>query len=179
MRIFAFALLLCVTLANPIQAQTFGGAGTRAQGMGGAFVAVADDASAIYWNPAGIATGATFDFQVSAGDNSNVFVGAALPVLGAAFYKTRQAAGVTTVPDDPGRQDDGSGDVPVRTLTTSNFGVTVVQTVTQGLVIGTTARGVWADVDDLDVGSTFDLDVGAMMTASYLRFGVTARNLRE
>ena len=32
--------------------------GTRAQGMAGAFVAVADDATATWWNPAGIATGA-------------------------------------------------------------------------------------------------------------------------
>ena len=31
------------------------GVGSRAQGMGGAFVAVSDDISAIYWNPAGIA----------------------------------------------------------------------------------------------------------------------------
>ncbi|MEX2604216.1 MAG: PorV/PorQ family protein, partial [Gracilimonas sp.] len=31
------------------------GVGTRATGMGGAFVAVSDDASALYWNPAGIA----------------------------------------------------------------------------------------------------------------------------
>jgi hypothetical protein len=29
--------------------------GARAEGMGGAFVAVADDASAVFWNPAGIA----------------------------------------------------------------------------------------------------------------------------
>ena len=31
------------------------GVGARAQAMGGAFVSVADDATAIYWNPAGIA----------------------------------------------------------------------------------------------------------------------------
>jgi len=30
------------------------GVGARALGMGGAFVAVADDASACYWNPAGL-----------------------------------------------------------------------------------------------------------------------------
>ena len=32
--------------------------GTRAAGLAGAFVGVADDASAVYWNPAGLATGA-------------------------------------------------------------------------------------------------------------------------
>ena len=31
------------------------GVGVRAQGMGGAFAAVADDASAVFWNPAGLA----------------------------------------------------------------------------------------------------------------------------
>ncbi len=62
------ALLLCVSFAA---AQTFNsnvskkgttaapflsiGQGARALSMGGAFVAVADDPSAMYWNPAGIA----------------------------------------------------------------------------------------------------------------------------
>ena len=61
-RIF-FLSLLCVipsvlTASNDVggQAGTFlrYGVGGRALGMGGAFVAVADDASGIYWNPAGL-----------------------------------------------------------------------------------------------------------------------------
>ena len=32
----------------------FLGAGARANGMGDAFIAVADDATAIFWNPAGL-----------------------------------------------------------------------------------------------------------------------------
>ena len=46
------AMLGC---AGPAGAQTFEAVGTRAAGMAGAFVAVADDASAAYWNPAGFA----------------------------------------------------------------------------------------------------------------------------
>jgi hypothetical protein len=153
--------------------------------MGGAFVAVADDASAVYWNPAGIATGATFDLQVSKGRESRVFIGAALPVLGASYYKTRDVTGLPTVSSSDDRQNGGSGEVPVRTLTTTNVGVTFVQTVVPGLVLGTTARVVRGGVDSLDPpadsGSrtTVDLDAGAMVSAWDLRFGLTARNLRE
>ena len=179
MRIIAvFALLLPLSLPLSVHAQTFGGVGTRAEGMGGAFVAVADDASAVYWNPAGIATGATFDLQVSAGEGSQRFVGAALPVLAATYYRTRQATGLATVSGSPDRQNEGSGEVQVRTLTTSNVGVTVVQTVVPGLVIGTTARVVRGGVESFDPRTTVDLDAGAMVSAWDLRFGLTARNLR-
>jgi hypothetical protein len=186
MRIIAvFALFLLLTFPVSALAQSFGGVGTRAEGMGGAFVAVADDASAVYWNPAGIATGATFDLQVSKGRESGVFVGAALPVLGASYYKTRDVTGLPTVSGSPDRQNGGSGEVPVRTLTTTNFGVTFVQTVVPGLVLGTTARVVRGGIESLDAATdpglrtTVDLDAGAMVSAWDLRFGLTARNLRE
>jgi len=38
------------------------GVGARALGMGGAFVGTADDASALYWNPAGLARSSTMQF---------------------------------------------------------------------------------------------------------------------
>ena len=47
--IFAIAGFL---LGSPIEI----GIGARAQAMGGAFVGVADDATAVYWNPAGLGT---------------------------------------------------------------------------------------------------------------------------
>ena len=51
--------------------------GMRALGMGGAFLAVADDASATYWNPAGLVTGSVFSAvaEVAQGD----FEGAPVP----------------------------------------------------------------------------------------------------
>ncbi len=175
--IAAFALPLALTVPVSVHAQTFGAIGTRAEGMAGAFVAVADDASAVYWNPAGIATGATFDLQVSTGRESTVFVGATLPVLGASYYRTHQATGFTTVPDSPDRQNERSG--PVRTLTTNNVGVTFVQTVVSELVIGSTVRVVHGGIEPFDSRTTVDLDAGAMLSVWDMRFGLTARNLTE
>jgi hypothetical protein len=180
MRIIAvFATLLSAAFPSSVHAQAFGGVGARAEGMAGAFVAVADDATAVYWNPAGIATGAIFDLQVSAGSESTVFVGAALPMLGASYYRIRQMTALPTVSGGPDRQNEGSGEVQIRTLTTTNVGVTVVQTVVSGLVIGTTARVVRGSVEGFEHHSTVDLDAGAMLSAWGVRFGLTARNLRE
>lgn len=180
MRIIAvLTLLLPLSLPLSVHAQSFAGIGIRAEGMGGAFVAVADDASAVYWNPAGIATGAIFDLQVSAGHGSPVFVGAALPVLAASYYRTSQPTRLATVSPPIDRQNEGSGEVQVRTLTTKNVGVTVVQTVVSGLVIGTTARVVRGGIEAFDTRTTVDLDAGAMVSAWDMRFGLTARNLRE
>jgi long-subunit fatty acid transport protein len=49
------ALLALVTLPVMATDMNIMGAGARAHGMGGAFIAIADDATAISWNPAGIA----------------------------------------------------------------------------------------------------------------------------
>ena len=56
--------LAFVATGHPAAAQQFEIVGTRAAGMGGAFVAVADDSSATYWNPAGLALGHMFSLVV-------------------------------------------------------------------------------------------------------------------
>ena len=173
MRIIAFFTLLFPALAG---AQTYGGVGSRAEGMAGAFVAVADDASAIYWNPAGIATGATFDFQMFRRDgdaHSSWFAGASMPVLGIGVYRTHTVQGL------PDRQVEGPGVVEVRALETTNVGVALVQTIVSKLVIGTTARMVTGGVAQQDSRRTFDFDAGAMVTAGHVRIGVSGRNLRK
>ena len=54
-------VLASVTMAGAAQAQeeriidNFAGLGVRAMGMGGAFTGVADDFTAVFWNPAGLA----------------------------------------------------------------------------------------------------------------------------
>jgi hypothetical protein len=173
----ACLFLLLPTLAS---AQTFEAPGIRAQGMGGAFVAVADDASAAYWNPAGIATGATFDLQISGG-RSTLFAGAVTPVLGFSYYRIdhRSAPELPTVSPPPNRQTEGSGVVDRLTLTTTNFGVTIVQTIVPGLVIGATTRMVRGAFEALETTTTVDFDAGAMVSVGSVRVGIVGRNMRE
>ena len=69
MKILAIALL-CVWAGGSVAQEeraidNFAGVGVRAMGMGGAFVGVADDFTAMYWNPAGLAQMQQREVQVS------------------------------------------------------------------------------------------------------------------
>ena len=69
MKILAIALL-CVWVGGAAAQEeraidNFAGVGVRAMGMGGAFVGVADDFTAMYWNPAGLAQMQRCEVQVS------------------------------------------------------------------------------------------------------------------
>jgi len=160
-------------------AQTFGGVGERAQGMGGAFVAIADDATAVYWNPAGIGSVFKFDTQLGitsppqTADNTDgaktMFVGAALPVLGFAYYRTRSAG-----EPSGSRQLEGSRGVDVSTFGTGHTAVTLVQSIVSQIVVGSTLR-----VSNGAGQTGFDLDVGAKAVVGDVRLGFVSRNLTQ
>src|SRR4030095_1433249 len=126
----SLAVCLLLVPGTPVSGQTFGHIGERAQGMAGAVVAGADDARAVYWNPAGLAwpTGSLFDAQIGIGREA-AFVGVALPPLGLSYYR------LPIVPTREGRQNRGSGKVAIRTFATTNVGVTVNQTLVNRLVM--------------------------------------------
>src|SRR5215467_4841280 len=86
----ATAGLCWIGLTGECAAQGVESLGVRALGMGGAFTAVADDATATYWNPAGFATGgivsAVVEHTQQTGSqpaglphDAGTFVGVALP----------------------------------------------------------------------------------------------------
>jgi hypothetical protein len=161
-----------------LAAQSWSQPGERAQGMAGAFVAVADDSSAVYWNPAGLPTGSTFDAQVgvtrskpipAADAENNTFLGISTPMLGFAYYRLR--SGVSASGD---RQNEGSGEVRVSALDSRNFGVSLAQSIGKMAVVGSTLR----IVNGVEK-TAFDLDLGAMASVGKVRLGMTARNLRE
>src|SRR5947208_4802933 len=122
-----FRLLVCVLVACPSAAfaQRFDDIGVRAQGMGGAFVAVADDSTATWWNPAGLATALTVvDVSASILEGGGRSVALGFPSLGLSYYRLtirELQPSATTALTASGRQTNeaaGSG------LSSGEFGLT-------------------------------------------------------
>jgi hypothetical protein len=215
--VLAFTAALGLMPAG-VAAQSFTAAGTRAQGMGGAFVGVADDGTAIYWNPAGLAAGsyfslvvdggggeATSDFGTRGAEKSSFLIGLSTPALGLGYYRLKASLVVpplTLLPIDEAPSNRNlTGPAPLRvdSLVTHHTGITLVQSITQGVAIGTTlklVRGFAASTligastarealesDAADVlgkpRNQFDLDVGLMASGGPLKVGLTVRNVRE
>jgi hypothetical protein len=209
---------LMASLPDLALAQPFAALGARAAGMGGAFVGVADDATSIYWNPAGLAAGSYFSLvldtgsaettervQPAATERSNFMLALTTPALGLGYYRLHAQSGripVVLVPNDEvasGRNLSAAGEVRLESLVTHHAGVTVVQSLTQGVAVGATlklVRGIAAshvvladspadalDTDAAEVlgraSNKFDLDVGLMAAGGPLKVGLTLRNLRE
>ena len=138
-------------------AQTFESIGVRAQGMS-AFVAVADDATASWWNPAGLATGqylstvtergrmtepANPTTDAPAARTASSTFAIAFPAMGLSYYRLRISA---TAPlasigtDGPTRQDQQIAGTSVHSVAIAQFGATVGQSIGDHLVIGSTLK---------------------------------------
>lgn len=171
-------------------------------------MAVADDASAVYWNPAGLALGGSFfslvldggqteaapDDLPRAGKHSTALISLTSLPLGLSYYRLSAArvslSGLPTL--------SPAAPMSVERLTTQHFGATFVQSVTTHVAVATTAKVVHGSAatslflggqtddlldlaDDLpDRGETkFDADLGVMAAFRSFRAGVTVRNLTE
>jgi len=174
---FACALILFAPSLAP--AQSYEGVGIRAQGMAGAFVAVADDATATWWNPAGLATSVSFvDVIVEAGRGGNGGVALGFPSLGLSYYRLHvsqiQPSG-SIGPNDSSRQDLGAVGIglPVAdSVELDQVGATVGQSIGGHLVVASTLKLTHARSD-----TRADLDLGAMAAFGPMRLGVTVRDL--
>jgi len=175
MRPFLCAAVLIIITATRTSAQIVESVGNRALGMGGAFVAVAADSTATWWNPAGLATGPYSDISVgrsivdleknetsSARRDRVSWFSAAAPVVGFSYYRLRitDIRGVgPTEPPSVNRQDTRAG-VSMRSLAARQFGLTVVQSILPGVHAGATLKYVRGTVRvATDDGSRSDTDL--------------------
>ncbi len=196
------AAILLTACGIPASAQTFETVGTRAAGMGGAFVAVADDASAAFWNPGAFASGSFFSLVLDkttgeltppgggrAAGRSGLLMALGSPALALSYYRLR-ASEATPTPSPES--------VEATTLVTHHTGVTLVQSLFSGLTVGATVKlvrglassGVRSaderdelvrDRGDLTTEGTtrVDADLGVMATLGKLKAGLTVRNASE
>ncbi|MFN7981501.1 MAG: conjugal transfer protein TraF [Vicinamibacterales bacterium] len=159
-RVLTIAAATAVSLGLPglASAQTFESVGGRAQAMSGAFVAVANDATASWWNPAGLAQGEYLSAVIEKGrmtepaepsldapalrTSFNNFA-LAFPALGLSYYHLRISA--TAPPDStgtngPNRQDPRTAGTSVRSVVISQLGTTIGQSIGDYLVVGATLK---------------------------------------
>jgi hypothetical protein len=187
----AVPLLLIVLAAGLVPGTAraqgpFERAGTRALGMGGAFVAVADDSTATYWNPAGLSTLRFFDASLERTsldsgpppsgwtvDGTRFCV--ALPVLAFSYARERtEPPPLPTAGLGPGRQDQQIEAV-ARAFQVQHFGLTLVQSLGDAVVVGSTVRLARGGVERDE--NRFDADIGVLASFGRLRLGLAVRNL--
>lgn len=178
------SLVCFLTNTTLVSAQAPDSVGVRAQGMAGAFTAIADDASATWWNPAGLATGAYLNMTVEYGEATDgatpdrpnrVGFALAFPALGLSYYRltvSQMQPGVPTGTTSAGRQDTGT--LSVRSLEVSQFGATFGQSISNHFVVASTLKVVRTEGE-----SDGGLDIGAMTIFGRTRLALMVRNVTE
>lgn len=137
--------------------------------MAGAFTAVADDATAALWNPAGLASGSYTSFVVDGSAfarQSAVFAGFGSPPLALTYVR------MATAEVSSSR----------KMLVTHGFGVTLVQSIGDtGVSVGTTLKAVHgvtsAEGMPSTSGNAFDADAGVMLSGALGQIGLAVRNI--
>lgn len=148
-------MLLLLAPAVAADAQILESVGSRALGMGGAFIAVASDSTATWWNPAGIAAGPFVDLgsgrdrvevteQAPAWRHKSSWYALGTPTLGLSYYRFRITDVQSLGPIAPGAsgRPPERGDVPVQSVALSQLGVTIVRSLVSGVHVGTTLKHV-------------------------------------
>jgi hypothetical protein len=148
----AVAVSMVVVLGQVGLASSFKILGTRPLGMGGAFVAVAEDAIAQYWNPSGFALQKGFDIQIP---------------LGVSVETTE---GLIDEVDELGDIAETVGEIQDRQESGTGFTPELIKEFTSAI----------NELDDLNkAGLGLILDINAGLNIRYRNIGIGVINLTE
>ncbi|MFL5496227.1 MAG: PorV/PorQ family protein [Gemmatimonadales bacterium] len=160
------------------------GAGARGTALGSSFSAIANDASALYYNPAGIALGersnatlGTYDYVA---DTRYSWAGIMFPFSGGSRAIGLQGGtfGFKDQPVYTVEQPDGTGSV--YSVSESFLGVTFAQNFSDRFSAGLTAKGVFDNLGDA-TGRAFAVDFGtnfhATLSGHPVKFSFVLANL--
>ncbi|MDA0710955.1 MAG: PorV/PorQ family protein [bacterium] len=193
--IFLAAFTLFLTSSARAQDSVYGGdplqlgAGARALGMGSAFVAVSDDATAFYWNPAGLVYLVRREVhaqhtQQFGGSVNHDILALGLPLKMGGLGLGLQRIGVDdisfTALEDPGRPI-GPDNRPIvsRTVGTTEFDLHLAYAhrLRPFLTVGFSTKLVYRNLS-VGTGSGFGIDAGLMYQPRLpLKFGLVIRDL--
>ena len=158
------------------------GVGARASAMGGAFVSVADDASAVFWNPAGVAriqkgvisiNHTAWLADISFSQATYLFHTRLLPgtigINARSLYMDAQAVRTVFRPEGEGRSFD-AGDVA--------FGLTYARSLTDKFSAGISANYLQSTLATY-TGNAAVFDFGTLYSTGYrsLKIGMSIQNI--
>lgn len=169
------------------------GVGPRAQALGGAFTALADDATALHWNPAGVArltaSHATTAHTEWLADLNHDFVAVAVPLAGGVAGASLTRLGVPEETVRTETEPDGTG----ATFTAADLavGLSYGRVITDRFALGATVKlvqqRIWNSTASgvaLDIGTQFrtgfwgDLTIGAAVSNFGSDLRLDGRDLR-
>jgi hypothetical protein len=167
------------------------GAGARALGMGGAFVAISDDATAFYWNPAGFATHTKRELHAQhteqfGGSVDHDIIAISLPVRKGGFGLGLVRLGVDNISltqlEDPDRPL-GPDNRPIvsQTIGTADNAIYLAYAhpIRPFFTTGVTVKFIHRDLT-LGTGTGFGIDVGILYRPwAAISFGLVIRDLTE
>jgi len=156
------------------------GVGPRAEAMGGAFVAMADDYTALYWNPAGIAKIGHNEAGISYTDwfldIKHTFIGIVynpgnLGTIGISVNYLQIGEMERTTPSEP----DGTG--TFFSPSDFAFGITYARNLTDRFSVGVKLKMIQETIS-FSSASTFGIDIGTHFVTGFrgLRLGMALSN---
>ena len=156
------------------------GIGSRSEAIGGAFVAISDDASALYWNPAGIARLKSTEVMAVhskwLAEMDFNFVGLVIPLgiygaIGGSFTSLSSGDMLVRTVEQP----NGTGEYfsAIDMAMQLSFGYNLTDRFSVGLSVKYINQKIWKES-----ASAFAIDIGTLFTTGFrgMRIGATLSN---
>lgn len=151
------------------------GAGARAAALGDAFCSVADDATATYWNPAGLAQIASPQFSLM---HNSWLVDTQYEYLAAGLPLRHDALGMAVSMLNHGSFDRyTNSDVKDGTFKASSLAgqMSYAHRLNDGFFVGVSGKYIQEAIDD-EKAATFAVDLGTLFKRGRTHFAATAQN---
>jgi hypothetical protein len=156
------------------------GMGARASGMGDGYIAVAEDASSVYWNPAAMAAVLGTNFQFTHDEYVASSRLEQLAITHETKYGTLGLSFTGMYMDDMERREDVPSSMPLGTFTVYDASASIgfARYIFPNTALGATAKPVYQKIDDWSAsGWAFDIGIFHVSRIEGLKLAAVVGNL--